>query len=81
MVWYLVFQGSTAVCNGVDSVVMAECRIAGGDGTLWSDMLEAMRNTLVDTFMCSDMGLWCRDVDNAPAVCQDYEVRYKCQGM
>ena len=71
-------QGNAAVCNGVDSIAATECRIAGGDGTLWANMPAASRDMLRATYECTALGLWCLDSENV-AACQDYEVRYMCQ--
>ena len=67
-------QGSAAIC-GNNTIVGAECRIKGGDGTLTRDMV-TKQHLERD---CTTEGLICRNMDNHGG-CRNYEVRYRCRG-
>ena len=70
------FQAASQLC-GNDTVVGAECRVVGGDGTLTRDMVNPQIFKLGHE--CTEKGLVCVNTDNIPnQYCLDYEVRYKC---
>ena len=65
-------QGRERLCGWSDPIG-AECRLVGGDGTLYPDITD------MQVISCDAGGLVCLNFDNGGA-CEDYEVRYMCAG-
>ena len=66
------------ICGSEEVVVGAQCRVAGSNDTFDSTTTAFVKNLLFQA--CSSQGLVCLNSQQTSELCDDYEVRFLCQG-
>ena len=76
----LIISQGLAVCGGnTDLIASAECRIVGGGSSFTENSVPGGTVFVMD-YGCTTLGLHCNDSDIIGGTCDDYEVRYTCNG-